>query len=468
MPLIRSSQRSALLVASILGAAPLAAQAPSIDPTAALLQELIRANTSNPPGNERRVAEALLPHFRALGIDAKIIPTPDSTKGVFIARLKGDGSKRPVLIAAHEDVVGVEREKWSVDPFAGVEKDGHIYGRGAVDFKGGMAVFARAVMMLAEQKIPLARDVIFLAEADEEGGGGYSTSWLAREHWDEIDAEFALNEGGWIMKAPDGHVRYVSISTADKLSLPLKITARGTSTHASMPRPDNAIFGLSRAMAKISNYETPIAITPEQRQFFLTLAKTSKPPMSTYYRDLVGEDAAKANAADKIISKDPLMHSLMRNTVAPTIINGGFRLNVIPGSVEATINLRMIPGSDPAQLVATLKKVVADTGIQFALNAPTYARNAPSPTSTDLYRALEKSAKAVFPGVEVTPYLFQAGTDAGAWRSKGVPVYGIYPYPIDDDELSRMHGNDEKVSIASLKQGTEMIYRTLVEVAGKK
>jgi len=158
----------------------------------------------------------------------------------------------------------------------------------------------------------------------------------------------------------------------------------------------------------------------------------------------------------------------MRNTIAPTIINGGFRLNVIPGSAEATINLRMIPGSDPAQLVATLKKVVADTGIQFALNAPTYARNAPSPTSTDLYRALEKSAKAVFPGVEVTPYLFQAGTDAGAWRSKGVPVYGIYPYPIDDDELSRMHGNDEKVSIASLKQGTEMIYRTLVEVAGKK
>jgi len=123
---------------------------------------------------------------------------------------------------------------------------------------------------------------------------------------------------------------------------------------------------------------------------------------------------------------------------------------------------------DPAQLIETLKKVVADTGIQFTLNTPTYPRNAPSPTTTDLYRALEKSAKAVFPGVEVTPYLFQAGTDAGAWRAKGIPVYGIYPYPIDDDELSRMHGNDEKVSIASLKQGTEMIYKTLVEVAGRK
>ena len=473
MPLIRSAPRLALLALALAGVGPLAAQSPSgdprsSDPTAALLQELIRANSSNPPGNERRVAEVLLSRFRAAGIDAKIIPTPDSTKGVFIARLKGDGSKRPVLIAAHEDVVGVEREKWSVDPFAGVEKDGHIYGRGAVDFKGGMAVFARAVMMLAEQKIPLARDVIFLGEADEEGGGGYSTAWLAREHWDEIDAEFALNEGGWIMKAPDGHVRYVSVSTADKLSLPLKVTARGTSTHASMPRPDNAIFALSRAMAKISEYETPISLTPEQRQFFLTLAKTSKPPMSTYYRDLVGDDPKRAKAADAIVSKDPLMHSLVRNTIAPTLINGGFRMNVIPGSAEATINLRMIPGSDPAQLIESLKKVVADTGIQFTLSTATYPRNAPSPTTTDLYRALEKSAKAVFPGVEVTPYLFQAGTDAGAWRSKGVPVYGIYPYPIDDDELSRMHGNDEKVSIVSLKQGTEMIYKTLVEVAGKK
>jgi acetylornithine deacetylase/succinyl-diaminopimelate desuccinylase-like protein len=468
MSLIRTLQRFAPCIAILCTAGPAAAQAPSSDPTAALLQELIRANSSNPPGNERRVAEVLLPHFRALGIDAKIIATPDSTKGVFIARLKGDGSKRPVLIAAHEDVVGVEREKWSVDPFAGVEKDGHIYGRGAVDFKGGMAVFARAVIMLAEQKIPLARDVIFVGEADEEGGGGYSTAWLAREHWDEIDAEFALNEGGWIMKAPDGHVRYVSVSTADKLSLPLKITAHGTSTHSSMPRPDNAIFALSRAMAKISEYETPIVLTPEQRQFFLTLAKTSTPPMSTYYRDLVGDNAAKAQAADKIVSKDPLMHSLVRNTIAATIINGGFRANVIPGSAEANINLRMIPGSDPAELIATLKRIVADTSIQFTLNAPTYPRNAPSPTTTDLYRALEKSAKAVFPGVEVTPYLFQAGTDAGAWRSKGVPVYGIYPYPIDDDELSRMHGNDEKVSIASLKQGTDMIYRTLLEVAGKK
>jgi acetylornithine deacetylase/succinyl-diaminopimelate desuccinylase-like protein len=466
---LRLASRFALCLSTAVPAFTTAsAQSASSDPTAALLQELIRANTSNPPGNERRVGEVLAPHFRAAGIDVKIIPTPDSTKTVFIARIKGDGSKRPVLLAAHADVVGVEREKWSVEPFAGIEKDGHIYGRGAVDFKGGMAVFARAVMMLAEKKIPLARDVIFLAEADEEGGAGYSTAWLAREHWGDIDAEFALNEGGWIMKAPDGHVRYVSVSTADKLSLPLKVTARGTSTHSSMPRPDNAIFALSRALAKISAYETPLSITPETKQFFQTLARTSAPPMSGYYRDLVGDNGEKAQAADAVVSKDPLIHSLIRNTIAPTLINGGFRVNVIPGSAEATLNLRLIPGSDPAQLVATLKRIVADTAVEFSLSSLVYPRAAPSPTNTDLYRALERSAKAVFPGVEVTPYLFQAGTDAVAWRAKGVPVYGIYPYPIDDDELTRMHGNDEKVSITSLMQGTDMIYRMLVEVAGKK
>jgi acetylornithine deacetylase/succinyl-diaminopimelate desuccinylase-like protein len=460
--------RRIALTAALLSATNLAAQNPSGDKTASLLSELIRVNTSNPPGPTRQLAELLAPRFSSLGFDVKIIPTPDSTKSIIVARLKGDGSKRPVLLAAHADVVGVEREKWTVDPFAGIEKDGLVYGRGAVDVKGGMAVFARAAMMLAENKVPLARDVIFVAEADEEGGGPYGTAWLAKEHWSDIDAEFALNEGGWIMKDPDGHVRYVSVSTADKLSIPLKVIAKGTSTHASMPRPDNAIFALSRALAKIGAYETPLTITPEQKQFFLALAKTTKAPMATYYRDLVGDDPVKAKRADAIVSKDPLMHSLVRNTIAATIINGGFRMNVIPGSAEATLNLRMIPGSDPAALVATLKKLVNDSTIVFELSRSTYENAKGSTTNTDLYRALDHAARATFPGVEVTPYVFQAGTDATAWRSRGVPVYGIYPYAIDDDELSRMHGNDEKVSVKSLQQGTDMIYRMLVEVAGRK
>src|SRR5438309_6382670 len=226
-----------------LHAADAAKDAPEV---ARLLADVIRIDTSNPPGNEGKLAEFLKTRLAPLGFEIDIVSTPQAGKAHFVARLRGNGSKRPVLIAAHGDVVGVEREKWSVDPFAGVVKDGHVLGRGAIDFKGGMAVFARAAMMLAERKVPLSRDVIFVAEADEEGGLPYSAAWLARDHWADIDAEFALNEGGWIMKGDDGRVRYVSISTADKTSVALTVTARGTSTHSSMPRPDNAIFALSR------------------------------------------------------------------------------------------------------------------------------------------------------------------------------------------------------------------------------
>lgn len=446
-----------------------AAPARSGNATADLLADLIRLNTSNPPGKEAQVAEYLAPKFTALGFEVEIVPTPEAGKAHFLARLKGDGSKRPILLAAHADTVGVERDKWSLDPFAGTIRDGHVYGRGAIDFKGGLAVFARAAMMLAENRVPLARDVIFLSEADEEGAP-YNTSWLARTHWDRMNAEFALNEGGWIIKDESGKVRYVSISTADKSAVAVVLTARGTSTHSSMPRPDNAIFTLARALAKLADHETKIELTPASRQFFATLAKTSAPPMSGYFRAIAeGTDAAAMARADKEISKDPLLHALIRNTIAPVLMNAGFRSNVIPGSAEVTINVRTIPGTDLNALAEEFMRVIADPRVDLKLNNPAAAAGLgqipPSPLETELYRALEREARATFPGTEVTPYLFQAGTDAGAWRTRGVPVYGIYPYPITADELTRMHGNDERVSVESLRQGTQMIYQTLLSVA---
>ncbi len=438
------------------------------DPTVSLLSEVIRLDTSNPPGREGLVAELLAPRFRALGFEVDIVPTPETGKAHFIARLRGDGSKRPVLLAAHADVGGVEREKWTLDPFAGTVRDGFVFGRGALDFKGGLAVFAQAVLRLAERKVPLARDVIFLAEADEENGR-YNTTWLAETHWARIDAEFALNEGGWIIKGAGGRVQYVSISTADKSSVPVIVTARGTSTHSSMPRPDSAIFALSRAMARLSAYETPMQLQPLTRRFFGTLAKTSAPPQSTHLVNLLGADPALAREADRAISADPLLHALLRNTIAPVFLSAGIRGNVIPGSAEATINLRLLPGADPREVVRELQRVVDDPRVEVRLSNPAAgpSKTPPSSEGTELYRALEREAKVEFPGAEVTPYLFQAGTDAGAWRSRGVPVYGIYPYPIDAEDLTRMHGNDERVSIESLRQGTEMIYRTLVAVAAR-
>lgn len=448
-------------------------------PTADLLAEVIRVNTSNPPGKEGAMAEFLAAKLKPLGFEVDIFPTPESGKAHFIARLKGDGTRRPVLLAAHADVVGVEREKWTLDPFAGVMKDGYVYGRGAIDFKGGLAVFTQAVILLAQNKIPLHRDVILISEADEEGGK-YNTSWLSESHWDKMDCEFALNEGGWVIKDAAGKVQYVSISTADKSGVNLLITAKGTSTHSSMPRPDNAIFTLSKAMARIADYDTQPKLIDSTREFFLTLAKTSKPPLSTYFSNLVNsKDPKLVHEADVEISKNPLLHAIMRNTIAPVFLTAGFRGNVIPGSAQATLNFRTIPGTDPRELVSEMQAVVNDARVEVLLppaNTPEGARLAdyvrlaarskPSSTDTVLYRALAEAAKSVW-SAPVTTYLFQAGTDALAWRSRGVPVYGIYPYPISADDLTRMHGNDERVPIESLEQGTQVIYKTLLEVAAK-
>jgi acetylornithine deacetylase/succinyl-diaminopimelate desuccinylase-like protein len=448
-------------------------------PTADLLREILRVNNCNPPGNEGQLDDLLAAKLKPLGFEIDIVPTPQPGKSHLIARLKGDGSAKPLLLASHGDTVGVEREKWSVDPFEGVIKDGYVYGRGAIDFKGGVAVFAQAVMELARKKVPLKRDIIFLVEADEEGAQ-YNTTWLAEKNWDKIDCEFALNEGGWIMQRPDGRVRYVSISTADKSGVSLVLTAHGTSTHSSMPRPDNAIFRLANALTRLSHYDTKPELTASTRQFYLTLAKTSEPPMSTYFYDLVNsKDPAVVERADKEISKNILLHAIMRNTIAPVLMNAGFRGNVIPGSAEATINFRTIPGTKAEDLIAEIKKVIDDPGVDVALPSPKGGEGAllaryqkmmhsvkESPTDNKLYQSLSKSADAVW-SAPVTPYLFQAGTDAMAWRSRGIPVYGVYPYPITDEDLTRMHGNDERVPVKSLEEGEKWIYQTLIEVAGK-
>jgi len=461
---------AAALTAALATTAATGAQS-ALDPTAELLRQVIQIDNSNPPGNEGKIGDLLAPRFKTLGFEIDVIPTPVAGKSHFIARLRGNGSKRPVLLAAHGDTVGVERDKWSVDPFGAVVKADHIFGRGAIDFKGGIAVFARAAMMLAENKVPLARDVILLIEADEESAP-YNTTWLARQYWSKIDCEFALNEGGWIIKDDAGRVKYVSVSLADKSSVSAIVTARGTSTHSSMPRPDNAIFTLAKAMATLSTYDPPIKLIPISRQFFGTLAKTSSGPLAVAFRTIAAEtsDRAALARADRLISRDPLLHALMRDTLAPVLLNAGFRSNVIPGSAEATINLRLIPGTDANAVVADLQRVVADPNVEVRLSAPSTAPVGlpPSSQDTDLYRALVSNARKTFPGAEVTPYLFQAGTDAGAWRSRGIPVYGIYPYPITADDLTRMHGNDERVSMESLKQGTALVYQTLVDVAARQ
>lgn len=469
------------LVVLLVLCMPSSGQAVNTNPTAEMLTQLIRIDTTNPPGEDVKIAEFLTATLLPLGFQVETIPTPAPGKVHFLARLKGNGAKKPILLAAHADVVGVERRGWHLDPFSGELEDGYIYGRGAIDNKGSLAVFTQALIRLAKEKVPLNRDIILLSEADEESGP-YNTEWLAENYFPKIDCAAALNEGGWIIENSDGSVRYVSISTADKISVWFKLTSHGTTTHSSMPVPNGAISQLAEALSELAHYRTKVHLLSNTQQFFLTLAQVSKPPESEVFEQLVQvADPQQAAKADEEISKDPLLNAIMRNTMAPVFLNAGFRGNVIPGTAEAVINLRLLPGTDIDQVLDEVRKVIHNPQIDVTIagsggpgakddiqtlrnNYESIRKVQPSPTDTELYQALVAEGQAEF-HAPVTPYLFQAGTDAAAWRKRGIPVYGIYPYPVPPSDLSRMHGNDERVSVRSLAQGTEMIYKVLRRVA---
>lgn len=474
------------VAASLLaGPASAAARESEGDKALALLKRLIQFDTSNAPGDTTAAAAYLKSLFDPLGVPTEIIVAPNGKAAHFLARLPGDGSLPPVLLAAHLDVVPAQADKWSVDPFAGVEKDGFLYGRGALDNKGSVAVFARAVLRLAEQKTPLRRDIIFLAEADEEQGR-YNTGWLAQNHWEKIDAAFALNEGGETLLDSDNKVRQVNITVADKVTLNLKLKATGPSGHSSRPLPAavTANGQLVDALANLRKFETPVRLLPEVRAYLRAVARLHPGPLQRSIEGLLaaGTDGVRLAAARAVLAAEPAMapglEGKLRNTLVLTMINAGIKPNVIPGEAEAILNARLLPGASVEAFVQEVRNAIANPAVQVEiLNALPAAEQAeffrkrtaimPSDTRTDLFAAIARNAMRLWPGADVVPTLLVASTDATPWRLRGVPVYGISPFPSDLDTYARIHGNDERVRIESVRQGSEFVYGILRDVAAR-
>jgi acetylornithine deacetylase/succinyl-diaminopimelate desuccinylase-like protein len=477
----RLAASAAVVAALSAGAQPAHAQTSEV---VTLLQDLVRVNTSNPPGNEALVAELLRARLEPLGFQVELLPTPAPGKAHLIARLPAtqpDGRK-PLLLAGHSDVVGVEQALWTVDPFAGLIRGDRLYGRGAMDFKGGLAAFTVAAMRLAREGAPRTRDLILLSEADEEGGA-YGTTWLAEHHWDKIDAAESINEGGWIFADRSGGAQLMGITTIDKNSLSVTFRTRGTSTHSSRPLPDSALRRLVRALNRVERYQTAPRITPTARTYLRAWARTADARTARRLRAITTtkSPAERRRLADQLRDGrwGELFDGLVRNIFVPTIVESGFRANVLPGTAEATVNLRMLPGQKPRPLIRELRRAVndpkvritpitsGDNTVEQTLDAfDRRSRQAPSSTDTDVYRALVREGKREWPKAVVTPALFEAGTDATPWRRRGIPVYGIYPYPISLADLQAMHGNDERVPIKGLEQGTDMLTRVLRAAVG--
>ncbi len=428
------------------------------------LQELIRIDTSNPPGNETKLAEYLKALLDKEGIASEILAAEPS-RGNLIARIKGNGKKKPLLLLGHADVVGVQREQWTVEPFQGIIKDGFIYGRGSLDNKGGVVAMLQAFLMIHRQQLPLDRDIIFLAEADEEAGGESGINFLIEKHWPKIEAEFALNEGADTY-VRNGKIEYVGVATSEKLVRRAKLVARGTSGHGSMPRLDNPIVRLAAAVAKLGNYQPPLRLNETTRAFFERLATISPPEEAFLYTHL--EDPGVGHMAQEVLRRTNILYnSMLRTSITPTILQGGYRFNVIPTEAEATLDIRALPDEDMEAFRAEMRRLIDDPAVEIVPLEDLFPVAPPSTLNSEMFRALEKAQEEVFPQAITLPMMLTGATDSAPLRAKGVQAYGIGP-PVTDEELARMHGNDERISVEHLGKFIEFLYRAVVEVAAAR
>ncbi len=431
------------------------------DEAVSFLQNLIRLDTSN--GNETLAAQYIKSILDREGIPAEILELQEG-RGNVVARLKGSGKKRPILLMGHIDVVGVEKDKWTVDPFGAVIKDGYLYGRGSTDDKDNAAANLEVLLLLHRLKVPLDRDVIYLAEAGEEGTPRLGIGFMVDRHWDKIESEFALAEGG-TTPTRDGKVRYVAVAATEKVSRGLRLLARGTSGHGSVPRPDNPIVHLAAAVAKAGQYQVPMRLNDTTRMFFERLAAISPPQEAFLYAHL--EDPIVGSMVQETLRREYLTYnSMIRTSISPTIFRAGFRSNVIPGDAEATLDVRAVPDEDMDKLVADLKRLIDDPAVEIVRNQAGRPSPPPSAIDSEMFHALEKTQAALFPGAATLPSMLTGATDMSFVRAKGVQAYGLGA-PAPEGE-SGAHGNDERISIDGFGKFVEFIYRAVVEVAATR
>jgi acetylornithine deacetylase/succinyl-diaminopimelate desuccinylase-like protein len=436
--------------------------------TLALLKQIVALDTQNPPGNEILVArhlDALLKNVP--GIETHILD-PGDGRANFIARLKAaKPTRRAVLIMGHMDVVGVDQSKWNTPPFQAVERDGYLYGRGTIDDKGALAASATAMRMLASMRDTLDRDIILLGTCAEEGGGGQGIPRVIAKHFDLIkDAEFALNEGGRV-RSRNGEVYAIDIQVTEKISYTVLVTARGTSGHASVPLPDNPIAALSRALARVHDAQQPVRLNDVTREYFGGLAKVEQDPAMRQAMQSIAtaRDQASIDTAAATLSREPTHNTLLRNTVSLTMLAGGIRANIIPSEVTATLNLRELPNQDVRAYVAELNRIGGEKQVTFTLQREPRATPPVSSTKTTLYQAMHSTGQEMAPNAAVVPMMSSGSTDGAELRAAGIPTYGILPMPLDEVDELRMHGDNERVPIASLGWATEYLYRVLVKLA---
>ncbi len=432
----------------------------------ATLVDLVKLDTSQPDGNEILAARYLKKKLDAEGIPSEIFEAGPGRASI-VARVEGNGSKRPLLLLGHLDVVAVERDEWSFDPFGGVVKDGIIYARGAGDDKGVVAGSFQTLLLLHRLKVPLDRDVIFLGVADEEAGGLKGITYMLDNHRDAIDAELAINEGGsGVFDREFKHIRF-EIQTAEKMPRRIDLKAKGTSGHGSIPLPDNPVAALARAVGRLSEYETPVYLNDTTREYFSRLAERAPPEEKAVYDEVLAGNPSP-ETQQKLREISPVFYSMIRTSIVPTIMNGGYLKNVIPSEASATIDIRALPREDPEELFPRLKRIMNEPNVDLMPHPVTRPAHSPASLRTDVFLAFEKVLNERFPGILILPRMSTGATDSAQLRAVGIASYGYGPGRAVWDLAGGIHGKDEYLYVKPFQDYVEILYDVVVEVAGKK
>ncbi len=408
--------------------------------SARILGDILRLDTTNPPGNESLVADYLERLFRREGITCLRLARDEGRDNV-IARYHGSGEHDPILLYSHSDVVGADQGwgTWSVEPFSGIVQDGAVFGRGAIDAKGLLVSHLMAMLLLKRENVSLDRDVIFLAAAAEETGGGPGIAWLLDEHRDIIDAEVALGEGGRVWERADS-VWAVWLQAGEKAAHNLTVQVEGEAAHSSVPSSRNAIDLLTGALQRIRQY---------------SFAERFFPVTTTFFERMQPLDS-------RVRPGQPRYIAMTRTTVTVTMISGGVKSNVIPPYAEANLNLRLLPGDDLDSVITVLETAANCEGLTINRQPWATSRASVVPFDTPFFETIEQAALDQWPTAVVTPYLSPGTSDASKLRDAGILTYGVMPFPLTAEESSTVHGVDEHVRIESLADGILFTYNTLL------
>ncbi len=427
---------------------------------------LLQFDTSDPPGRELPAAEYIRDALLAEGIAVEMLATDPERPNV-VARLKGNGSKRPLLIMAHTDVVNVDPEKWTFPPFSATVDDGYVYGRGAVDDKDNLASALMVMLELKRQNVQLDRDIIFLAESGEEGATQYGIEFIVNNHFDQIESEFCLAEGGSVARV-NREVQYAGIQTVEKIPYRIELKATGVAGHGSVPLQSNSVVRLAKAVAAIADWRSPVRLNETTAAYFERLAGIS--PSANAQRYLNVLDPATVAASDAyFLANEPRHASMLRSSLSPTIFNAGYRINVIPSEATASVDFRALPDEDIPAFLQAIRGVINDPSVEVALGDRNTRPPGQASLQTPAFSAIEENISKHY-GVTTLPTMSTGATDMAYLRNRGIQCYGIGP-AIDTEDAALgfgAHSDQERILISELHRFVRFNWDVVIDLAATR